>query len=66
MKKRLTPDSKGNTGKPGTEACEWLKINRCPHCVHLGHCKGYMVTENQLIWHCRGYRSRHWDERSWA
>ena len=46
---------------------QWLKANRCPHCVNEGNCKGgYKVRELADGWQCHGYRSKHFDERRWA
>ena len=43
----------------------WLLENRCKHCEKR-HCGfKFRVRKAHDGWRCYGYRSKHWDERTW-
>lgn len=46
----------------------WIRRKRCPHCVNSAkrnEC-AYKVMKYENTWKCCGYRSKHWDERTWV
>ena len=47
------------------DAMDYLREKRCPHCKHAGQpaCPYKVEPKVGGGWKCRGYRSRHWDER---